>query len=210
MGRLALVLLAFWLGMGSAMAHGGGLDDQGCHHNRKQGGYHCHRGPLAGQAFANRRAAGAALAWLSVLDGDSVVLPEGQAWRVVDGDTLETPGGNRVRIQGIDTPELDQQCRNDSGEYACGLVARQAMRRLVEGAGVRCAALGFDVYGRVLGICHDAAGRDIGAELVKTGMAMAYRRFSDRYLAQEAHARAAKIGIWSGPFTPPWEWRQQR
>lgn len=23
--------------------HGGGLDAQGCHHDRKDGGYHCHR-----------------------------------------------------------------------------------------------------------------------------------------------------------------------
>jgi hypothetical protein len=25
-------------------AHGGGLDANGCHHDRKHGGYHCHRG----------------------------------------------------------------------------------------------------------------------------------------------------------------------
>lgn len=25
-------------------AHGGGLNAQGCHNNRKTGGYHCHRG----------------------------------------------------------------------------------------------------------------------------------------------------------------------
>jgi len=37
-----------------ALSHGGGLDDLGCHHNRKQGGYHCHRGPLAGQAFSSK------------------------------------------------------------------------------------------------------------------------------------------------------------
>ncbi|QNP42108.1 excalibur calcium-binding domain-containing protein [Lysobacter terrestris] len=29
---------------GSAYAHGGGLDANGCHHDRKHGGYHCHRG----------------------------------------------------------------------------------------------------------------------------------------------------------------------
>ena len=34
-------------------AHGGGLDAYGCHHDRKQGGYHCHRGELAGMAFAS-------------------------------------------------------------------------------------------------------------------------------------------------------------
>lgn len=28
-------------------AHGGGLDANGCHHDRKHGGYHCHRGSAA-------------------------------------------------------------------------------------------------------------------------------------------------------------------
>lgn len=35
-------------------AHGGGLDAYGCHHNRKAGGYHCHRGVLAGQSFGSK------------------------------------------------------------------------------------------------------------------------------------------------------------
>ena len=29
----------------AALAHGGGLDRHGCHHDRKNGGYHCHRSP---------------------------------------------------------------------------------------------------------------------------------------------------------------------
>lgn len=32
---------------GSAEAHGGGLDSKGCHHDRKNGGYHCHRPQVA-------------------------------------------------------------------------------------------------------------------------------------------------------------------
>ena len=36
-------------------AHGGGLDRYGCHHNRKQGGYHCHRGTMAGQSFQSQQ-----------------------------------------------------------------------------------------------------------------------------------------------------------
>ena len=37
-----------------ANAHGGGLDAYGCHYNRKQGGYYCHRGPLAGMSFGSQ------------------------------------------------------------------------------------------------------------------------------------------------------------
>ena len=29
---------------GNASAHGGRLNAEGCHHDRKHGGYHCHRG----------------------------------------------------------------------------------------------------------------------------------------------------------------------
>lgn len=49
-----LSITAVGLTAGSAHAHGGGLDAHGCHHDRKAGGYHCHQGPLAGQAFASQ------------------------------------------------------------------------------------------------------------------------------------------------------------
>lgn len=51
-----LLLVACVLAPSLASGHGGGLDSYGCHHNRKQGGYHCHRGPLAGEAFASKDA----------------------------------------------------------------------------------------------------------------------------------------------------------
>lgn len=39
---LVVVLLA--LPSSLAISHGGGLDAYGCHHDRRSGGYHCHRG----------------------------------------------------------------------------------------------------------------------------------------------------------------------
>jgi hypothetical protein len=45
-----------------AVAHDGDLDGQGCHHGRQLGGYHCHRGPLAGRSFAAESEARKALA----------------------------------------------------------------------------------------------------------------------------------------------------
>lgn len=35
-----------------AMAHGGGLNSEGCHNNRKTGDYHCHRAPVRTQPAA--------------------------------------------------------------------------------------------------------------------------------------------------------------
>ncbi len=37
-----------------AWPHGGGLDAHGCHHNRVQGGYHCHRGAFKGAMFDSK------------------------------------------------------------------------------------------------------------------------------------------------------------
>ena len=56
-----LSLSAVALTAGPGYAHGGGLDSHGCHHDRKNGGYHCHQGPLAGQSFASKREMLAAL-----------------------------------------------------------------------------------------------------------------------------------------------------
>lgn len=39
-----LALAAALAPAAAAQAHGGGLDRHGCHHDRKNGGYHCHRG----------------------------------------------------------------------------------------------------------------------------------------------------------------------
>lgn len=37
-----------------AGAHPGGLNSEGCHNNRKTGGYHCHRGQSASASSARR------------------------------------------------------------------------------------------------------------------------------------------------------------
>jgi len=62
MRRLLWALVVALAFTSSLAAHGGGLDSLGCHNNRKQGGYHCHRGPLAGQSFASKAEAEKALA----------------------------------------------------------------------------------------------------------------------------------------------------
>ena len=46
MGKWVIAACALALA-GAAGAHGGGLDKNGCHHDRKNGGYHCHRGGAA-------------------------------------------------------------------------------------------------------------------------------------------------------------------
>lgn len=60
LSALPLLLTALGISTG-ALAHGGGLDDRGCHNESATGEYHCHRGPLDGQTFPSKGAATAAL-----------------------------------------------------------------------------------------------------------------------------------------------------
>lgn len=42
-----LAALALLMAAADSTAHGGGLNAEGCHNDRKNGGYHCHRKPAA-------------------------------------------------------------------------------------------------------------------------------------------------------------------
>ena len=48
---------------------------------------------------------------------------------------------------------------------------------------------------------------DLGAEMVRTGYAWAFLKYSDKYIYQEAEARAAHVGVWKYDSEPPWDYR---
>ena len=50
----AAALLTSLTPISPALAHGGGLNSEGCHNNRKTGGYHCHRGSASSASSALR------------------------------------------------------------------------------------------------------------------------------------------------------------
>ena len=128
--------------------------------------------------------------------------------RIVDGDTLAV-AGQRIRLHGIDAPETRQTCMRDGREWACGKAATKAMRRLVGGTAVRCEVRDRDRHGRAVAACF-AAGQDLQRQLVREGLALAYRRYSTRYVPEEEEARAEGLGLWSGTFIEPWTWRKLR
>ncbi len=122
-------------------------------------------------------------------------------FHAVDGDTL-TIDGTRMRLRGLDAPERKQECGGRGETWACGLKARQALQTLA-GRGARCAAHGRDKYRRRLVRCTGKGG-DLGAAMVRGGHAVAY----GDYEREEAEARAARRGLWSGPFQRPQDWRK--
>ena len=127
----------------------------------------------------------------------------------IDGDTLEI-GGERVRLEGIDAPEAAQTCgRKWIGRWDCGRAATAVLKRLVDRRRIDCESMGRDKYGRVLGLCT-ADGRDINGEMVRSGHAWAFVKYSTRYQALESEAREAKVGIWQGEAQPAWVYREER
>lgn len=131
--------------------------------------------------------------------GSAPLTLTGQAY-VVDGDSLRL-AGSAVRLRGIDAPELAQRC--GSRLWPCGEVARAHLRELIEGHAVICRERGRDRYRRVLAEC-EAGGRSLNAAMVRDGHAVGYRA----YRAEEADARDAGRGLWSGPFERPEAWRR--
>ena len=125
---------------------------------------------------------------------------------VIDGDSLEI-GATTVRLFGVDAPEGRQRCTRDGAPWACGEAAAEKMRTLVAGRRLVCTERDIDQYGRSVAQCTNGEV-DIGAELVRAGLALAYRQFSDDYVDEEAEAKAARRGVWAGTFTPPWQWRR--
>ena len=128
---------------------------------------------------------------------------------VVDGDTIDIDG-TRIRLHGIDAPEAGQKCSKADGvEWRCGQSAVKALARLVQGKMVRCINLTGDGMGRMVASCH-VAGADVSAQLVRTGYAWAFVRYSRDYVTLEEQARTRGIGIWQGTAQPAWEYRADR
>jgi endonuclease YncB( thermonuclease family) len=131
---------------------------------------------------------------------------------VIDGDTI-TIKNAKIRFSGIDAPEKNyygqtQFCKGPKGLWACGKKASSKLKKLINGQEVQCTDEGKDRYGRTLSICY-ANGVDLQAEMVRSGMAVAYLRYSNRYENEMVEAMVAQVGIWGGPFVEPEQWRIQ-
>lgn len=123
-------------------------------------------------------------------DGASVV-------EVVDGDTISVDlagGRERVRLIGINAPERNECLAEEAGQRLRGLVADREVE-LVPDRSDR------DQHGRLLRYV-EADGVDVGAELVRTGLALARRYPPDTARADEYDVlqRAAAddgAGMWA-------------
>lgn len=128
---------------------------------------------------------------------------------VIDGDTIEIHG-QRIRLHGVDAPEKGQPCYDAAGQaYRCGTIAARALDQFIGASPVTCRERDTDRYGRTVATCL-VRGVDVEEWLVRSGHALAYRRYSSDYIGAEQEARNNKRGLWSGTLMPPWEWRKAK
>ncbi len=126
------------------------------------------------------------------------------AARVTDGDSLMI-GRTRVRLKGIDAPEGPQTCTRESRPWNCGEEARQQLAGMIGGEAVSCRSRGRDKHGRTLAICS-TRDRTLNAAMVASGFALSYGDFG----REESATKAARLGLWSGEFQHPRDWRRER
>jgi endonuclease YncB( thermonuclease family) len=131
------------------------------------------------------------------------------AVHVVDGDTLDI-GEVRIRLVGIDAAESGQRCVAPGRKIVRpGDDAESRVEQLASG-GLICSGTERDQYGRFLAVCRTTTGVEVNRTLVKEGLAWAFVKYSNAYVAEEAQAKAAKLGIWALACQTPWDFRAER
>lgn len=126
---------------------------------------------------------------------------------VIDGDTIEIHG-QRIRLHAIDAPESRQTCTRGGRTWRCGREAALALADRIGRRPVTCDRRDIDRYGRVVSVCREG-GEDLNAWMVRSGWALAYRRYGRDYIRAEAEAQRNRRGLWSGEFIAPWDWRRR-
>jgi micrococcal nuclease len=146
---------------------------------------------------------------------------EGLVTKVSDGDTITVIADNaklKVRLYGIDAPELEKANRRtgriSKAGQPFGDEAFQVLRNKVYGRLVTLEVMNVDRYKRLVAIVWLGSG-NINREMVRLGLAWAYREYLARpyaseYLYAEARAKQERQGLWVqyNP-KPPWEFRKQ-
>ena len=130
--------------------------------------------------------------------------------QVIDGDTIKIDGTS-IRLFGIDAPEKNQLCVKKNDTYNCGSISTKALKKYVGREKIKCSYTEKDRYDRILGICYfpyDSSKLSLNRYMVHSGHAVAYKRYSKRYLLDEQYAKENKLGIWGGTFTEPEKWRR--
>ena len=146
---------------------------------------------------------------------DEVKIISGIA-KVIDGDTIRI-NKKKIRFFGIDAPEKKQKCQKPwitisfltfNKEYLCGEFFTMKLEKKINNKFITCEWINKDKYKRYIAECFKNK-KNINAWMVENGYALAYRKYSKKFVTQENIAKKEKLGLWIGSFEMPWEWRKK-
>ncbi len=136
--------------------------------------------------------------------------------KVVDGDTIKI-NSKKIRLYGIDAPEKKQKCKKTyltisfmsfTKDYMCGEVSTEKLIKKINKQKLNCNILDVDRYKRLIGECFKR-NINLNSWMVSNGYAVAYRKYSKKYVSDEINAKNNKLGIWQGKFEMPWDYRRK-
>ncbi len=140
---------------------------------------------------------------ISLSDGIEI---EGFA-KIIDGDTVKI-SNSIIRLSGIDAPEIKQLCTDKNlNEWHCGKKSKMALKNFINKKTIKCIGYKKDRYKRIIGECY-LEEQDIQEWMVKNGWAIAYKKYSKKYINAENFAKSNNLGIWEGKFIEPYKWRK--
>jgi len=136
--------------------------------------------------------------------------------KIVDGDTIKI-NSKKIRLYGIDAPEKKQKCKKTyltisfmsfTKDYMCGEVSTQKLIKKINKQKLNCNIIDVDRYKRLIGECFKR-NINLNSWMVSNGYAVAYRKYSKKYVLDEINAKNNKLGIWQGKFEMPWDYRRK-
>ena len=138
--------------------------------------------------------------------------------KIIDGDTVHI-NTKKIRLEGIDAPEIKQQCKKPflkisaiigfefNKNYSCGVIAKKKLIDKINNSKIKCITSSKDRYKRFLATCY-LDKINLNKWMVRSGNAVAYKRYSKDYVREEAYAKENKFGMWKGSFIMPEKWRK--
>ena len=136
--------------------------------------------------------------------------------KIIDGDTIKI-NSKKIRLHGIDAPEKKQKCKKPyliigffsfTKSYSCGQVSTDKLIKKINNQIIKCKIKNVDRYNRLIAECYKR-NENLNSWLVSNGYAVAYRKYSKKYISNEINAKNNKLGIWQGKFEMPWNFRRK-
>ena len=92
-------------------------------------------------------------------------------------------------------------------DYSCGRISKEKLTTKINTSEIKCISSSKDRYKRYIATCFKGK-TNLNQWMVRNGFAIAYRRYSKKYVPDEVFAKENKLGLWQGKFMEPEKWRK--